>query len=668
MTSLPFHQNYGLIRKGVVDSYDQNTNKMTVILQNNSTSLNASFKSQTIVTVPFTIAYNNGLFIGAKPVKGTPVAVVQGEGNEGYFISFLPQGNSFNNFPTLDDNEIVISSTKKAYIKLNTDDEILLGNTNDRIKLSTPNKQIDTYLSSTIDNEYKFGQNNQIISGLVRREYKESFNYVDSSKLKNDNYISEMKIIGMDYSAPINIANNINKNPPFVENRIIAYEFALDANIQNDLDEKNIYLKNNPANINKDNKHNDRRNSRANTLNLNKYNPNSLIEIIQGTVIDIFGNLLDINRNKIILSNPLSSQANNADNFVLIKEQERKTLAYHFETNARKDFTNIADYTSNYDFGKHRSNFSIDIDKEGLFKLNIPASSEKGNIPLLARYINSSALTDEPSGLIFTKDGIDIQLDSFAAGSSDRRNQIAGTKIDESGVISIIDGTNIPTPVDRINSNHIKYGTAYHDITDTCYTAQSSVYLDYLNVSNSAIVINTNPTTTISNGLSGISQISNVISPTITYGVDSGGRSGAINSDGSIDINVGANTVDKQSILLDTQGSIIGNIGRDKRNISTSLSLDGALLLTVGGGKVSGDPRFTEAFVGGVVEIRTINSGGQVHIIRIDDMGVTIATPGDMNFHAGHDMNLTADGNINVQCETLTLQDRMVLKEFGNSI
>ena len=44
------------------------------------------------------------------------------------------------------------------------------------------------------------------------------------------------------------------------------------------------------------------------------------------------------------------------------------------------------------DYGRQRSRFFIDIDKEGQFKLNVPASSEKGNVPILTRYENYSTI------------------------------------------------------------------------------------------------------------------------------------------------------------------------------------------------------------------------------------------------------------------------------------
>ena len=660
--SLQFQNNYGLVRQGTVESYDQSAGTMSVVINTNTSSYNAGLKQKTVVKVPYTIAYNNGLMIGAKPVKGTPVSVILGEGNIGYFVQFLPQGTTLNKFPIIDDNELVLSSSKLSFIKLNTSNEIYIGNKSDGIKISTPNKQIDTYISSSIDNEYLFNQGKMVISGLVRREVSENYNYIDKTRLKNDDYMQELKIIGMDYDAPISITTGINKNPPFVEHREITYEFALDSEVEGNVSEQLNYTGSPKNNTNKT--YNDRRNSRANTLNLNIYNSNTLIEEIKGTVVDIFGNLLDINRSKLVLDKHLSSTGNNVDNFLSIKENELRTVSYHFEINSRKN--NVKTYDGNDDLGKHRSNFLFDVDKEGLFKLNIPASSEKGNIPLLTRNINASILTDEKNGLIVNSDKIDIQLDSFASAPSDRRVQLGLANSDDVGVIKIMSGNNSFTPIDRLSSSHMNYGTAYHDILDTCFTQQTSDYYSYLTSgSNNTITISSIPTDTVSQS---IAPLSSVISDTINFGVNSGGRSGSINFDGSIDVNVGANTIDKQSLLLDTQGGIIANIGKDKRGISGTVSLDGSLIMKIGGGIVNNDSRFVENIVGGVLDINIVNSNGQAAIIRFDDNGLTISTPGRTNIHSGQDMNITSDSKIQIESETLVIQGRLVHKEFGNSI
>jgi hypothetical protein len=59
-------------------------------------------------------------------------------------------------------------------------------------------------------------------------------------------------------------------------------------------------------------------------------------------------------------------------------------------------------------------------------------------------------------------------------------------------------------------------------------------------------------------------------------------RSGQVNLDGSLELNIGANTIDRQSLWLDTAGGIVGNVGRDLNNNSLILGMDGNAFVQVG--------------------------------------------------------------------------------------
>jgi phage gp45-like len=152
---------------------------------------------------------------------------------------------------------------------------------------------------------------------------------------------------------------------------------------------------------------------------------------------------------------------------------------------------------------------------------------------------------------------------------------------------------------------------------------------------------------------------------------NAGGRSGSLNFDGSVELNIGANTVDRQSLWMDLAGGMVANVGRDIKNMSAALSLNGDVFVQVGGLGVSTDSRFVQQMnghIGAVLDIRVFNSGLRATMIRIDDEGVKILTPGNLSIHSGQDLRITADGDIAIDCETLTLQNRMVMKEFGGSI
>jgi hypothetical protein len=63
-----------------------------------------------------------------------------------------------------------------------------------------------------------------------------------------------------------------------------------------------------------------------------------------------------------------------------------------------------------------------------------------------------------------------------------------------------------------------------------------------------------------------------------------------------------------------------------------------------------------------------MSSGGYCTLIRIDDKGIKILTPGQIAAHSSQGTILTSDGDIIIDCENLVLQGRLVQKETGGSI
>jgi len=358
---------------------------------------------------------------------------------------------------------------------------------------------------------------------------------------------------------------------------------------------------------------------------------------------------------------------------------ERKSIAYHFEVNARKDLTGqngqltLPDVNSNADYSRARSRFFFDIDKEGQFKLNVPASSETGNIPLLTRYENYSTFgtTDNsnPNQLTFITDNKDIFQDSFASPTITPTTSGFSPPSIPRGAIQIVDDKGADAaPLDRITSSitgtptHIKHGTVFHDILQTCYVNQNNDFITY-DYGGTIVPID----------ISQFTPLSNIVTTKVVVAganAKGGGRSGSINLDGSLEMNIGANTVDRQSLWIDTAGGIVGNFGRDLNGRSALLSMNGDVYLQVGGYGVSSDSRFQSqmnASKGGTVDVRIMTSGGKCHLLRFDDNGVTLMAFGNMSIFASQSLTISANQNITIDCETLTMQGRMHLKEFGGS-
>lgn len=666
----------GLLQRGTIVGYDSTTDTIKVKL-----NTAPAVKGQTSITVdvpaPHTMFYNNGMYIGTLPAFGTPIVIGQGSGNQYYYVSLLAENLAV--LPDLSAGEMLIQSNDSTKLTFNTNNDIYLGSDNNSLHINTGNKNTPktNLITLTFENENHFTQAYREVGGLVKRDLKFNPNYDQDSKLEDDLYDSLYKIIGLDpTTTPNDIITGSTKNPPLVEHREMVYEFQYLSQVRDDLTESLRYgTSTQPA---PDYTFPNRRTSRADTLSLSLVEPNYLMESIKGTVVDIFGNILDINRNPLPIGtaqNTLRVQqgASKQQAYLNIRALERKSLAYHFELNARKDLSSsnntldALDINSNVDNSRIRSRFIFDVDKEGQFKLNVPASSETGNVPLLVRYENYSTFGSEDNGnpnkLIYRDDNLDIFLDSFAAPQATPTNDGFSFSSDK-GSITIMDGNANGAPIDRITGSHIKHGTAFHDVTNTCYAHQNTNVLNYP----------TGAWNTPTVDLSTIPSLNNIVTNTINVSgnnANAGGRSGTINFDGSIEFSIGANTIDRQSMWMDLAGGAVVNIGRDIKNMSLALSMNGDTYIQIGGIGVTGDSRFVKQFngsYGAVFDMRVITPGGYAHWFRCDQNGVTMMTPGNFAMHAGGNFKLSADGNFEIDAETCTIQQRYVNKVFGGSI
>ena len=697
----------GLFRVGTIEKINLSNQKMTVLFRDGTSIDGSVFKKE--VDIPYALTYNNGMFMGSIPSEGTNAVFGVDGNNQPYFVSFLPENRQ--QLPVINNNELAVLANSNSKLSLNKDKNFsslgktYLGSDFANIYLHVDSQHEEQNLFRlNFDNEQHITPAYRKIIGIIKRESKEPQELEVSldNRLNDDQYDQFYKIISLDPTRPNNVsASSKSKNPPLVENREIIYEFVEKANIRNEIDEASIYT-GKPTNPKYS--RTNRRKTKSDTLSLSLVYPNYLIETVKGTVVDIFGNILDLNRSPIPIGtdqNTLNPKISTdlSKSYTKIRELERKSIAYHFEINARKDFTrkkklskiedgedivdstassNIADLFGfnekfpNADYGKNRSRFHLDIDKEGQFKFNVPSSSEVGNLPLLTMYENFSKISEEvnnnPNKLIWHPDSLDILQDSFACPKFNfGDDNKAGTYEETPGSITIKDGEGPIKLKDRRYGNvHLKHGTAYHDILQTCYAHQSMKFINYISPEIEP------PYSEIIAPLSD-QVLKNVVSDTIQIsgeGANAGGRSGAINFDGSLELNIGANTVDRQSLWLDTAGGIVGNIGRDKKNMSAALSMNGDVFVQIGGFGVVGDSRFIEkqnGYYSAVLDLRVLHTGFSATMLRIDDNGVTLLTPQNLTIHAGGDMLITG-GTLEIDVEECIIQGRGVNKEFGGSI
>lgn len=652
------HESVGLVKLASVVSVDTLKNTMEVRIESFAAGSNSGK-----ATIPLSQPYssNNGILIGSIPSPGSTIVIQQGSGGQWFFSSFF--NRSFDN-SNLDSESFTIQSDANTFLKVNKKNQIVLGEKRKNITIQTsPN---NNFYNAYFDNINVFTEGTRNITGVIKRDLKPNTNVPDSLKLHDVLYDNFLKPIGFDNTlSPNKYKNTTLKNPPLIESRFLITEFPESSSILDDLAESDNYGVENikPLNYKSPN----RRLNKTDTLGLSLTNPNYLIESVKGTVVDYFGNILDLNRYPLpigqgkftIKSEDDSKTDSKKDKYLNLRALHRRGLAYHFELNARKDFLidgqlKVPSINDNYDYSRTRSRFFINIDKEGQFKVNIPASSESGNIPLLTRYESFSYISDEDSGnpnkVIKRDDNLDILHDSFAADSYD----IFSDEADKiKGCINIEYTDNKVNIVDRITKNVIKHGTAYHDISNILYSFKKADFYD-IQLHPDKIIDTTNFLFT-----------GEFVSKTITVGKNAGGRSGQFSTDGFIELNIGANTIDRQSLWADLAGGIVAQVGRDRNNNSFVGSFDGDMLIQIGGFGITSDGRFQElnnTFRGGKIDIRVLNSGFQETIVRIENGGVTIMTPGELKLYSAGDMQIKSDATMSLLAEELYIQDRLMNK------
>jgi len=653
---------------------------------------------------PFAGKGGEGIFIAPKPGN---IIALDVSAHERYIpVSILPLRayyqdlNSISEigfdeieFPQLDNGEIVIQGSTGGQFRFDNDGEVSIKNAfSEGISFGgddDSSHRCSIYIGTPVD--YKVDQTGLSASGLVRRDVR-----IESSERDFVDFLTEisseqsLEEIGWDPSKKVSFItrsssaevkgkaqNRKFRNPGLIEKRNIILEYGRDwdfGTYQEELDR----LTTSQVTLNE---LDDRRERRSNSLSLSLAFPNELMEVISGTVVDIFGNPIDINR--VAIEAPRGKDREFLND---ILEKMRHTMAYHMEINARKGWDyrarntfadrpdppifTVPDIFSSANNARDRSKFSLDIDKEGQLKINVPASSETGNISFLTRNENSSTIEvddngnpkknvrDDFRGLHRNIKNQDIFLDQVGPGGikvlgTSVKNRLSGNKS------SWID----PDPTDSSSSTgerkelpeFIEAGTAFHNITQTAalllrsnlnQTATGELNEDDAAPSEGAVLKEINSRTPSNENPS----------------PNAGGRSLQLNLDGSIETSIGANTSDRISWMLDTAGALIARIGRDKSGRSAIIQTDGEIALEIGGFDYIGedgtdevDTRFVgrgkdrtislpsdpNRFKSGKFVIRVRRSNGEQtgpdvdkedHLIIIEQTGITIHSAGRMNF------------------------------------
>lgn len=687
---------------------------------------------------PYAGSKGEGIFIGLQVgsivaldmtsyERYIPVCVMPYTGNYGDISS--TDEASFDNigFPTIESGDVILQGVTGSQISLTNDGNLTIINSFNEGKVISGEIDDSFRCAINVDSpvEYTVSHGGLKAFGIIRRDIRiedEDEDFADFMKDVASEAILEE--VGRNPTKQISYISGVStasgasssdeksfRNPAFIEDRQIILEYGRNwvvgtykeelSRLQSDLIPTSDFEY--------------RRERRSNVLSLSLTYPNELIERVSGTLVDVFGNILDINKN--IIAPP--SGKDEEDILTDMLEKTRHSVAYHMEINTRKGFgyreepsntrkpillNEPPDIKQTANNARDRSRWSVRVDKEGLTAINIPATSETGNIPFLARSETSSVLEVDEKGnvqekarelheskeLFRNEKNQDIFLDQFGPGGIsvsgvDAKNRLKGKPSswkDEQNQQVLL-------------PENIQAGTAFHDITKTAL----AVLEKDINKKASDIFSNS----TVESGLQAVSSVVNASVPSTDKNAadrdektglvknqpNAGGRSLQLNLDGSLETSIGANTVDRIAWTIDTAGALVARLGRDRQGRSAIIHTDGYVVMEVGGwdfvgdgpndqvdtrfvgrgdareNSLPGDPtRFRSGKV--VIRIRRANrsntgpdNDGDDQLLIIDDSGITIKSVGQLN--------LVSDGDMTIKSNSQLLLDGEVIRVFENN-
>jgi len=600
-------------------------------------------------------------------VRGREVTVISG---------LIPKNNLYSNFflrrkptdtpsgtipyPNVKEGDLYLRGDRGAEISLLGTGDISIKGVNGG---GTYIKKIDgrTSMLNTSSDIIQYSSAGRVVSGPVRRMSGAIRNLYPSPDISeiplfaDPDYAKNAKSKGFFLSEiPMKRSYRSRKrNPEISEYRMVINEFSSDSMFTGFDDEAQrvdgsigMY----------DNSETFRRNrEQGNTLHLAEH---ELIEVIGGNLVDINGNVLDINYRPLSYSDGNRVPRSDIDiNYDRARRISRRGVGYHFQ---------LSTNTKSSDLSESKSNFVFDLDKEGLLKINIPSSSDTGNIPFVSNanyignqdnvevsYLNSSVIEQIP---------VTLRDETGQAVFPGKGSQ--GYTYRKTGIRYAVDGESpyFPTDTDgvvnevRVNStkHHNMYATAERLIANTIRLvniperfASPDGFPEGMAVSRpfevpipSSLGVNEGKelSSFFENGGSDFPSYMSVIAvepgnpavypgggedgngigtlvagrlytdeelnPPYSNAFSSrvngdevaadinagdeearpvGGRSIHANIEGSVETSVGKDNYDQKSITLDTEGSVVAWMGKDRNGRSFIGQTDGDFLLNLGG-------------------------------------------------------------------------------------
>jgi hypothetical protein len=434
--------------------------------------------------------------------------------------------------------------------------------------------------------------------------------------------------------------SSARRNPPFVEARSVVYEFARDFSAADPQTENQLYT---DSSVSVYNLAEERQGARTDALGLSPLQHNVLFESIVGTVVDVDGKVLDLNR--VSLGADAVSEENSTDKLYQLL---RRSIKLHLELNSRKDIKPDAlstdgSYPDALETIAGHSRWSIDVDAEGQTKVNIPASSQYGNIPVNARYLPSS---------YFKTDISDSDRTSY------EKNRIGTETVDgnrASDDISLLNfnlgSAGIPI-IDAPGSKNKSFvwNMPYHDFTFADILSREAFFYPGATLGSP---LEKNSRLTYAQRLSGLNTENPVPEQILTamflsngqFG-NAGGRSLHMNLDGSAELSLGADQADGKSFCFDAAGSGIIRFGKDKKDRSLVVGADGDMVMMIGASRRANDDEeisgaSLQIFVEGTSGVSSIQIiDGNVVIKGAPNKNVIIESAGNLVMNAGKHLML----------------------------
>jgi hypothetical protein len=628
----------------------------------------------------------------------------------------LPNGTT--SYPRITEGDLVIKGERGARIKLNSYGDLQFTTVNGG-GLWVKRNQNRTSSTLAVEDYFEYTGGSRVISGPVRRmssdkrNHRPKPNIVEVPLGADPEYAIRTVPYGF-FTSSIPSKRTYDRrtrNPELAEHRTVFYEFLSD-NYFTGFDQEVARAAGDIGLLDLTGKA--RHREQGNTLYLSEA---ELIEIIAGNLLDINGTLLDINFLPLIYSeNNRVPKKDLEISYDRARRISRRGVGYHFQ---------LTTNTRTTDSCQSSKNFVFDIDKEGLLKINIPASTDTGNIPFAsnANYagkddgvevtVLNPSITEPVPVTLRDENGEIVFPDKRAQNLTSRKTGIKYSSGGESGYFPSVNSNgqssesrvnptkyhNMYAAAERLIANTIKvisipksFGTegvlSNSKPFEVAIPANYNTEEESVGLPNYMSVVAVEPQApAIYHGGGGEDggmviagkfyseannpNYSNQFSSTIKndevsidIGEDGqakpvGGKSVHANMEGSVEVSVGSDNHDKKSILLDTAGSIISWLGRDKNNRSLVVQTDGEVLFNIGGTYPGTDSQDREMTVGrfelrvNVTDKKFVatsfeageNPGAQSdYIISISEEGLVIA-----GMKTGKPMIIRNDGAVLIE-------------------